>query len=225
MSKHDSSRLRRGSRSATSPFDKPPAELGAVVVSLVNEQLKHPIDEDRLIEAAKAVLLDSPFTSASISLAVVDDAKMHQLNRQYLDHDYPTDVLSFVLEDDAHLEGEIIISADTAAASAEEFGWPSAAEQLLYVIHGTLHLVGYGDKSPDEIQQMRAAEEKYLRQFGFEPLRAVNDREVHGKDAGCGMQGAGIDIELLSLPPASCIPHPNPAYSATTTVQRGATGQ
>lgn len=144
-------------------------------VSLANEQSKHPIDEDQLVEAVKAVLLDSPFASASISLAVVDDTTMHQLNRQYLNHDYPTDVLSFVLEnDDAHLEGEVIISADTAAASAEEFGWPAAAEQLLYVIHGTLHLVGHGDKSSEEIERMRAAEEKYLRQFGFVPKFATD---------------------------------------------------
>ena len=68
-----------------------------------------------------------------------------------LNHDWPTDVLSFVLEDDdGHLEGEVIISADTAAAAAAELGWPPAAEQLLYVIHGMLHLVGYRDKTPDE---------------------------------------------------------------------------
>jgi probable rRNA maturation factor len=212
MSKHDRPRLRRGSRPATSPFDKPPAELGAVIVSLANEQSHHSIDEETLIKAVQAVVRESPFTSASISLAVVDDATMHHLNRQYLDHDYPTDVLSFALEDDdAHLEGEVIISADTAAASAEELGWPAAAEQLLYVIHGTLHLVGYGDKSPDEIQQMRAAEEKYLRQFGFE--------------FGCGMQDAGGRERNSRSIPAPCIPHPASLPSATSTVQRGATGQ
>ena len=49
---------------------------------------------------------------------------IHELNRQYLDHDWPTDVLSFVLDDDdGHLEGEVIISADTAAAAAAEGGW------------------------------------------------------------------------------------------------------
>ena len=64
-----------------------------------------------------------------------------------MNHDWPTDVLSFVLDDDdGHLEGEVIISADTAAAAAAEVGWPAAAEQLLYVIHGMLHLVGYRDK-------------------------------------------------------------------------------
>jgi probable rRNA maturation factor len=137
-------------------------------VSLANEQSTHSVDERQLVEAATAIIRDSSFASATISLAVVDDTTMHELNRRHLDHDYPTDVLSFVLEVDGdHLEGEVIISSDTAAAEAEERGWPAAAEQLLYVIHGTLHLVGYRDKLPAEIDTMRAAEEKYLSRFGF----------------------------------------------------------
>jgi probable rRNA maturation factor len=148
-------------------------------VSLVNEQSRHAVDEALLVEAANAVLRDSAYRSATISLAVVDDATIHELNRQYLNHDWPTDVLSFVLEqDETHLEGEVIISADTAAASAAEFAWPAAAEQFLYVLHGTLHLVGYGDKSPKETERMRSAEVKYLRQFGFEQPRVLADRDA-----------------------------------------------
>ena len=93
-------------------------------------------------------MADSNFDSARLSLAVVDDPTIHELNRRHLNHDWPTDVLSFVLEErDGHLEGEVILSADTAAAAATEVGWPAAAEQLLYVIHGMLHLVGYRDKT------------------------------------------------------------------------------
>lgn len=139
-------------------------------ILLSNQQSRHEVDEPQLIDAARAVLLDSAFSSAMISLAVVDDAAIHELNRQYLDHDWPTDVLSFVLDDNgSHLEGEVILSADTAAAVAQELGCSAAAEQLLYVIHGMLHLVGLCDKSAAEAQAMRAAEAKFLRQFGFEP--------------------------------------------------------
>jgi probable rRNA maturation factor len=138
-------------------------------ISLANEQASHAVDETQLIAAATAVVADSAFESASLSIAVVDDETMRALNRQYLDHDYPTDVLSFSLDDDGrHLEGEIIVSADTAAAAAVEHGTTPAAEQLLYVIHGTLHLVGYGDKSPEEADAMRAAEARYLHHFGVE---------------------------------------------------------
>ena len=92
-------------------------------IALLNQQSRHPVNEAQLKEAATAVLQDSTFSSAAISLAVVDDETIHELNRRHLDHDWPTDVLSFVLEDDGdHLEGEVILSADTAATVANELG-------------------------------------------------------------------------------------------------------
>lgn len=146
-------------------------------ISVANEQSRHPVDERQLCDAVQAVLRDSQFDSARISIAVVDDATIHELNRQYLEHDWPTDVLSFVLErQDGHLEGEIILSADTAAIAAVEAAWPASAEQLLYVIHGTLHLVGYDDKSRTDARQMRQAEANYLRQFGWE--RTITDGDA-----------------------------------------------
>jgi probable rRNA maturation factor len=145
-------------------------------ISLSNEQSRHSINETQLIDAARAVLADSSFSSAMISLVVGDDAAMHELNRQYLDHDWPTDVLSFVLDDSSNrLEGEVIISAETAAEAAAELGCSAAAEQLLYVIHGMLHLVGYRDKTASDAEEMRAAEARFLRQFGFEPTSSADD--------------------------------------------------
>jgi probable rRNA maturation factor len=141
-------------------------------IALSNQQSRHPVDEIQLTEAASAVLQGSAYSSAAISLAVVDDEMIHELNRRHLGHDWPTDVLSFVLEDNGeHLEGEVILSADTAAAAAGEHGHSAAEEQLLYVIHGMLHLVGYDDKADDNTQQMRAAEARYLQQFGVESSR------------------------------------------------------
>ncbi len=138
-------------------------------IALSNQQSTHAVDEPRLIQAAEAILHDSPYFSANISLAIVDDATIHELNRRHLKHDWPTDVLSFALEDDdTHLEGEVILSADTAATTAEELGIAAGDEQLLYVIHGMLHLVGYGDKSADEAKEMRAAEARYMKQLGVE---------------------------------------------------------
>jgi probable rRNA maturation factor len=139
-------------------------------ISVTNQQTRHPVDQEQLREAARAVLADSRFTTATVSIAVIDDRAMHELNRRYLNHDWPTDVLSFVLnEQDEHLEGEVVISADTAATAAGEAGWSAQAEQLLYVVHGTLHLAGYRDKTPADARRMRVAESKYLRQLGFEP--------------------------------------------------------
>jgi probable rRNA maturation factor len=140
-----------------------------IQVSVANQQTRYAVDEAQLVEAARAVLRQSRFLSAEISLAVVDDPTIHKLNRRYLDHDWPTDVLSFKLDDSgSHLAGEVVVSADTAVAMAPKFGWPAAAELLLYVIHGMLHLVGYRDKSSVDAREMQAAEQALLREFGFD---------------------------------------------------------
>lgn len=138
-------------------------------LSLANQQSAHAVSEARLLDGARRVLADSKFASATISLAVVDDSTMQALNRQFLNHDWPTDVLSFVLDESGgHLNGEVVLSADTAATAAAEGGWRPADEQLLYVIHGMLHLVGLDDQSEAEVRNMRAAERFYLHECGVE---------------------------------------------------------
>lgn len=135
-------------------------------VHVANQQSALALDESKLAAAVQSILRDSHFHSASISLAVVDDPTIHDLNRQYLEHDYPTDVLSFPLEDDGiHLTGELIVSADTAQSNAAEYGWSPVNELMLYVVHGTLHLVGYRDKQAEEAVEMREAEQSYLARF------------------------------------------------------------
>jgi len=162
------------------------------VISVANEQSRHAVDEEQLAAAMRAVLAKSPFSSANVSLAIVDDPTIHQLNRRYLEHDWPTDVLSFVLDErDGHLEGEVILSADTAAASAAEIGWSVAAEQLLYAIHGALHLAGYDDKTAADARAMRAAEVEFLRGFGIEgPQHAERGRAVGGRSTARSYDGA-----------------------------------
>lgn len=139
-------------------------------VAINNQQTAHKVDRAQLREGVKRVLAGEGIENAVISIAVVDDPTMHGLNRQYLQHDYPTDVLSFVLEDDDdRLEGEIIISADYAAKEAQNFDWSAQDEMLLYVIHGSLHLVGFDDLEPELKAEMRAKEREYLATFGLTP--------------------------------------------------------
>lgn len=139
-------------------------------VPIANEQTALPIDEARLRQAVRMILEEASIGDAEVSLAVVDDPTIHALNRRYLDHDHATDVLSFVLErSEAFLEGQIIVSADTARSEAARFGWSPAEELLLYVIHGALHLVGYDDHAHDDREAMRAKERTCLAHFGLEP--------------------------------------------------------
>jgi probable rRNA maturation factor len=141
-----------------------------LIVEIANEQQTHVVNEVRLKKAVRLILKDAGIERGEISIAIVDDARMHALNRQYLQHDYPTDVLSFVLELDEiekSIDGEVIASADYAAREAPRYGWTADDELLLYIIHGCLHLVGHDDLTDEGRAEMRTAEAKYLDQFGL----------------------------------------------------------
>jgi probable rRNA maturation factor len=132
----------------------------------VTNETEAEIDAARIAAAVQMVLADADYAEANISIAIVDDPTIHRLNRQFLEHDHPTDVLSFVLEEPPRLEGEIVASIDTARREAAEVGWDAANELLLYAVHGALHLVGHLDKGPAESTAMRAAERAVLERLG-----------------------------------------------------------
>lgn len=151
-----------------------------IVVEAVDRQSR-PVDLPALSRALREVLQQEGVAAAEISLAVVDDPTIHELNRRYLNHDYATDVLSFVLdEQEGRLSGEVIVSADTAAASAERYGWRLDDELLLYVVHGALHLAGYDDLEPAAQAEMRRREQHYLARYGLAP-RYEEDQPAGGE--------------------------------------------
>ena len=123
-----------------------------ITVQIADEQQCVAVDRQLLRRAVKRVLRDAGVRKALISVAVVDDETMSRLNWQYLRHRGPADVLSFLLEDGDVLEGEVIVGAETALARAR-YGWPPRDELLLYVVHGTLHLVGYDDRSRESARK------------------------------------------------------------------------
>lgn len=135
-------------------------------IELTNRQRRHPVDADRLRAAARLVLEAEGITQGSLSIAVVSDRAMRPLNRRYLQHDEATDVLSFLFDSGPGcLDGEVIISADTAATRAPEYGLNLGEELALYVIHGILHLVGYDDTTPGARKRMLARQRRYLRRL------------------------------------------------------------
>ena len=138
-------------------------------IDLTDEQDSLQFDAARIRRLAEQILRDAGVRSGSLSIVVVDDPPLHELNRQFLEHDYPTDALSFLLEREGdHLEGEVIVSADTAARVAAELEWPAEDELLLYVVHATLHLVGHDDATDELRAAMRAEEQRYLALLGIE---------------------------------------------------------
>ncbi len=140
-----------------------------LTVTITNAQSQLPVDKKRLRLAVRMIMEDESIERAKINVAVVDDPTIAELHQRYLDDPNPTDVLSFALErTPKYLEGEIVVSADTAAASAPNYNWTAADELLLYVIHGALHLVGYDDSTPKKRSIMREKEGEYLTRFGLE---------------------------------------------------------
>jgi probable rRNA maturation factor len=140
-----------------------------LAIDIANLQTRVAIDPRRLRRAVRLVLTDAGIGSGEISVAIVDDQRIHELNRNFLQHDYATDVLSFLLETagpTGPITGEIVASGDYAAREAPRYGWSAADELLLYVIHGSLHLAGYDDLTKRQAAEMRTAETAYLARLG-----------------------------------------------------------
>ena len=141
-----------------------------ITVEVTNNQTLVPVDEEQLRKAVRVILSEKAVANAQISVAVVDDATISELHQRFLGKDEPTDVLSFVLERDGDsLEGEVVVSAETAEVTAKWYDWPAEHELLLYAIHGTLHMVGYDDATPEQRAGMRKAERAYLARLEIHP--------------------------------------------------------
>lgn len=110
-------------------------------------------------EGRKATLVDFVFTS---------DAEIIAINREFLKHNYFTDVITFDYGTGGHVAGEIYISIDTVRRNAVEYGSTAAGEFRRIMLHGVLHLCGYADSSDDEVRVMRLKEEGYLKMYSDE---------------------------------------------------------
>ena len=96
----------------------------------------------------------------------VSDEKILEVNREYLGHDYYTDVITFDYDEDDIVSGDVVISLDTVRSNAERFGKEYDDELHRVIIHGILHLCGINDKGPGEREIMEAAENKALAMLG-----------------------------------------------------------
>ena len=120
------------------------------------------------------------------SVVFVDDERMREVNRKYLGRDDTTDVIAFPFEDAPLTKddcaGEIIISAERAAAEAGSRGLDVQAELALYIVHGALHLAGFDDATREEAAEMHEREKGILAELGhdvaqlWKPLKAKQKR-------------------------------------------------
>jgi probable rRNA maturation factor len=146
-------------------------------ISIASPQEAVVVDRRRMREIVRTVLDGENETLAEISLAFVDNATIHTLNKRYLQHDEPTDVLTFPLSEPgaSKLSGELVVGAEVAVTQARQRGHDVQAELALYVIHGLLHLCGYDDHDEAEARRMRARERHYLLKLGLPDISPSND--------------------------------------------------
>ncbi len=150
------------------------------------------IDLQKLKSAIEYGLQTEGVASAILSVSVVSNADIHRLNREHLQHDYPTDVISFQLDwrgpsgetpqltwagrsKEAAIEGEVVVSVDFAREMAVRCGWDTQGELTLYAVHGMLHICGYDDLSQSEKDIMRSREQHILHGLGLSPVYPDDD--------------------------------------------------
>ncbi len=137
-------------------------------VSIANPY-EYPLEFQRLKDAARAVFEGEGAKACKVTLAFVDNPHIHRLNKQFLQHDEPTDVLTFPYTDAGAktLEGEVVIGYEVAKENAADRKHDVNLELLLYAIHGALHLSGYDDTDDASAAEMRTKEREYLTKLGL----------------------------------------------------------
>jgi probable rRNA maturation factor len=141
--------------------------------------------ESALLERAARLTLEleseAVSVNADITIVLTDDAQLHELNREYLGVDAPTDVLSFpASETDPETGitylGDILISIPRATQQAQAAGHPMEAEVQLLVVHGTLHLLGYDHAEAEEKDRMWKAQAEVMSRLGLSYVK-IQDTE------------------------------------------------
>ncbi|MFO1019958.1 MAG: rRNA maturation RNase YbeY [Planctomycetales bacterium] len=158
-------------------------------IEIANQQDIVDVDEEFLLKVAQTLLTAEGVREAEISIALLDDPEIWKINKEFLDHDYPADVLSFLLEEEEleeapedaprgfgmSLNGEILIGAEEAVRGGTRYGWSTHNEMTLYLVHGLLHLCGYDDQDDEERAIMREREKFHLAAHGIVPQYTERD--------------------------------------------------
>lgn len=119
-------------------------------------------DENYITNWIKKVVELHQGSITEINYIFCDDEYLLKINKQYLDHDYYTDIITFDNSIGKKLESDIFISVDRVGDNAKELSIEFKQELHRVIIHGILHLLGYKDKSPEEEKQMRKLEDEAL---------------------------------------------------------------
>ena len=137
--------------------------MSAILISFHHSADADLVDTNRLERLVASVLESESRLYSEIGIVLTRHEHLRTLNRDFLEHDFETDVLSFLLSEEKDiLEGEVYVDVETAAERHSEFQTSITREIERYVAHGVLHLVGYADDTPEKKREMHALESTYL---------------------------------------------------------------
>ena len=133
------------------------------MITFQTENIEMPaIDQAKVRDWVRNVAASYQKKVGEIAYFFCDDEKILEMNRQYLQHDYYTDIITFDYCEGNKLSGDLFISLDTVRSNSELFGTDYNTELHRVIIHGILHLCGINDKGPGEREIMEAAENRAL---------------------------------------------------------------
>ena len=133
------------------------------MITYQTDGVKMPAIKRREISAwVKSVAQSLGKKVGDVAYIFCNDEKILEVNREYLQHDYYTDIITFDYTEENVISGDLFISLDTVRTNAEQFNQPYERELHRVIIHGILHLCGINDKGPGEREIMEAEENKAL---------------------------------------------------------------
>lgn len=136
------------------------------MITFENEDVELKLKDKLILKKwIKQVAQGYGFRAGDLTYIFCSDEKILEVNRQYLNHDYYTDIITFDYDEDGLVSGDMFISVDTVRSNAEQYAPSFTDEMHRVIIHGVLHLCGLKDKAPDDEKKMRAAEEKALAEL------------------------------------------------------------
>jgi len=134
-----------------------------------NYELDFQLDNEEVFASwISRVIFSENKKEGDINYIFCDDEYILEINKQYLDHDYYTDIISFDYSVGNELHGDIFVSVDRVRENASDFNVTFDEELKRVVIHGILHYCGYKDKSEDEERIMRQKEDEKIKMFHVE---------------------------------------------------------
>lgn len=133
------------------------------MIDFLTEDIDSPsINEELLKKWISKIIKNKDYNVGAISIIFCSDEYIIEQNRQFLNHDYYTDIITFDYCENRNISGDLLISLDTVRSNSEQYKTNFTEELHRVIIHGILHLLGFDDKTPESRSIMRKEEDKSL---------------------------------------------------------------